>query len=609
MTSPTTPLRQLTRETELDAESADVLADVLRRPTGISTAGYPYLERAAWQTFRDRLPHLFRRGLRVFRAIESIRDTVASDTPPDVDADNVDNACRVARQVLFTATITAPPDLWLLRHVLGNFAELGLTDRLLAGDAIYPANCSVDVDGDPIRLDETELACDLHFLLSRGMIEQYDDSFRIAGHPRVIELLDRIEPIAAPVEVPMTPVWRRLFSGTIADGDFDAIAAISTDLPTVDSMAQNHWIPTAGEVELAYRLLPLVLALRAESKTADLIRGAPVAAEDLAPNQRDLGAKAIDLLETAGWLDGAGDGRQVTAIGARGFSRGPGPFGIIEAYASYMDHGVALLLGDGDDVWVDRTKNVAASRDANPKTFRQANDNLDRFCDETGFAFSAFIEHAMGHGVATRQRFEQDGDGLDYFGADLEEAAIEAAEDERRRGRLPADMTLIGDADIGKPDVLLDAMRAEGVDPWGAVMVVGNGFHEIRGDTDDIIDVFGQYHDAGILLLFTEANALLVDDLRATAYNTYHAGFMYVHEKSGQNLRPATTRRKPRLGRELTEAWNECARQAGYVRADDYCGKSRTIYPYTPNDGHNPSISINHFFVPRQIADELELGS
>jgi hypothetical protein len=122
-----------------------------------------------------------------------------------------------------------------------------------------------------------------------------------------------------------------------------------------------------------------------------------------------------------------------------------------------------------------------------------------------------------------------------------------------------------------------------------------------------MVDVFRGYHEAGVLLLFTEENALSVDDLRATAWNTYHAGFKYVHEKSGQGLRPAEPRPPVKLGAPLRAAWSECASQAGYVRATGYCGRTRTVYPYTPRSGFNPSISVNHFFIPRQLADKLGL--
>ena len=139
-------------------------------------------------------------------------------------------------------------------------------------------------------------------------------------------------------------------------------------------------------------------------------------------------------------------------------------------------------------------------------------------------------------------------------------------------------------------------------------MMVGNGFHEIRNQTREKMErVFREYHDAGIVLLFTEANAMSVADLRETAWNTYHAGFMYVHQLSGQGLRPARASTEARAHR-LPASWTECAVSGGYVRVEAYCSRSRTAFPTTASAGGNPAISVNHFFVPTQLARDLDLS-
>ena len=40
---------------------------------------------------------------------------------------------------------------------------------------------------------------------------------------------------------------------------------------------------------------------------------------------------------------------------------------------------------------------------------------------------------------------------------------------------------------------------------------------------------------------------------------------------------------------------------AGYVRVDKYSSRSRTVYPLAPKSGFNPTISSNHFCVPRRL--------
>ncbi len=579
--------------------SFEHLLALLRRPTGTSSAGYPYFERRTFEEFRDEVAVLFTGG-------QTVLDLLGKAEAEFSDDENLLRACRVARQVVRTAAITAPPDLWLLRHVLGVHQELGLPERLLDGEAIHPEDCVVLVDGRNRRLDPEQLAIDLHFLLARGFVEEYDGAFRIAGHPRVRQVFAELGPIVGD-PVPATPLWRKLFTGDEALTDDEArdLLILQGIIPGARDEAQNHWIPTVEEILTGYLLVPVVLGLRAADRSTGARRGDLLVPAELAAFQPDLARVACEILERAAWVQADGDAFQVTELGERGLTRGPGPFGIIQTYVSYMKQAKEILLEGRRNVWVRRGENIGASQDANRGTFRKANDALDRFCADTGFEFSVFIEHAIGRGEATRQRFNRDGEErIRYFGADLEDAAIDAAEREQAAGRLPSNMRFIRQADIGQPQILIEALREAGVDPRHAVMLVGNGFHEVRDQTDEkMVEVFRGYHEAGILLLFTEENALSVDDLRATAFNTYHAGFKYVHEKSGQCLRPASPRPRPRLGPPLRAAWSECASQAGYVRLEEYCARTRTIYPYPrPGNGHNPSISVSHFFVPADLA-------
>jgi len=589
-----------------DAWAARLLP-ILSQPTGTSSAGYPYLEQGAWEAFRDGVPHVLGMGLEVFRGVARI--AAAADGLEGEPAANLLRACKVARQVVRTAAITAPSDLWLLRLVLGIHAQLGLPARLLRGEALYPAACWVEWAGHRQQLVAAELDADLRFLLSRGIVEQYDASYRVAGHPQVRRLLRAITPVPADAPLDMARLWGRLFAGeTLEEREQEALLDVALHAPTRTDPAQTHWVPTLEEVELGYRLLPVVLGLRTSGLSAGLAEGDALRPIGWSEHYPACAHAAQEVLTSAGWLARRGAGYTVTAIGARGFARGPGPFGIIEAYHPYFAQGPQVLLRGRGDVWVHRGENVAASRDANRATFQRANDALDRFCADTGFEYTVFVEHAIGHGEGVRQRYERSGDALRYVGADLEDAAIDAAEADKQRGLLPADLLLVRRADIGQPELLIDALRAAGLDPRGAVMLVGNGFHEVRDQREGaMVDVFRGYHDAGILLLFTEENALSIDDLRATAWNTYHAGFKYVHEKSGQALRPAEPRPQARLGRPLRASWSDCAQRAGYVRLEAYCGRTRTVYPYTPPSGFNPAISVNHFLVPGEVAAELGL--
>jgi hypothetical protein len=351
----------------------------------------------------------------------------------------------------------------------------------------------------------------------------------------------------------------------------------------------------------------MALGLWASGRSKALIAEGHVSPEGLCPGRPELGAAAQQVLCAAGSLTSDG---QWNSVGERIFQRGIGALGIIEAYHAYMDALPSVLREGRGAVHVSRGANITASQEANRKTFEAANDALDRFCAATGFNYGLYIEHAIGRGEATRQRYQRSGDEeIHYFGADLEDRAIDAAEAEQAAGNLPAGMRFVRDADIGRPEVLIAAIEGQGVSTEGGVMIVGNGFHEIRSQSDaKMVEVFEAYERAGLILLFTEENALSVDDLLETAWNTYHAGFRYVHERSGQGLRPAETPAPSTHTRPLPASWTECATRAGYVRASGYCAKSRTIYPYPTSNGHNPSISVNHFFVPGRIAKTLGLS-
>jgi len=105
------------------------------------------------------------------------------------------------------------------------------------------------------------------------------------------------------------------------------------------------------------------------------------------------------------------------------------------------------------------------------------------------------------------------------------------------------------------------------------------------------------------VLVFTEESALNDSDLINTAWNTYHAGFRYVHQMSGQGLRPAIDR-----GHQSTLwSWRNCITMGGYHLLEDYSHRTRSIYPFKSNREENPSISVTYFCVPTNWAEKLNV--
>src|ERR1700759_652955 len=92
---------------------------VMTRPTGTTSSGFAYLQPGAWRRFRDWVPHILGDGPRTMDAVELVVDAAARARLHEAAAGNLGTAADVVRQVVRTAAICAPPDLWLLRHVVG----------------------------------------------------------------------------------------------------------------------------------------------------------------------------------------------------------------------------------------------------------------------------------------------------------------------------------------------------------------------------------------------------------------------------------------------------------------------------------------------------------
>lgn len=557
-----------------------LLLPVLSGPTVVSSAGYPYLSPPAYEQLLHRVPQMLALGAQVWDSAQWLCADAGSLGP---DAQHhLGQSKRVVQQVLRTAAITAPPTLWLAHHVLRALGELGVLELLLDGKRVDPQSSGLD----PVELDT-----DLSFLTVLGLLERSQRCFSIAGCIQARRVLSARSTCTLPAG--SAEAWAAAArSEPVEDQLREQLIAAIESSPVRTEPRQTSWAPQLEDIELGALLTPLIVGLAAAGRTGQLLADPEL---PVLPRDPELAEAARVLLRRAGALQEGG----LHPLGRRLLDRGPGPFGIIEAYHPYMSQ-ASLILGSGrGPVHVERSGNIAASQRANRDSFRRANDAIDRYCAESGFRYTVFIEHALGKGEATRQRFVRSGDSrMQYVGADLEDAAIDAAEAERDKGVLPQDMCFVRSADIGKPEILLDAMTAAGISSQGAVMIVGNGFHEVRCTTDaGLTAVFASYCAAGIVLLFTEETALSISDQRATGWNTYQPAFRYVHEKSGQGLRPAISRPVDPSD-PMPTSWSALAQAGGYRMLEEYCSPGRTIYPSPPASGHNPSTTMNYFFVP-----------
>src|SRR5262249_7032164 len=143
---------------------------------------------------------------------------------------------------------------------------------------------------------------DLLFLLSRGLVEQYDDGFRIAGHPRVLALFASVGPLPARVPASATGLWRRLFAGRVlASDDLEILLDLGQGARRRVDVSQDHWIADRDELGLGYLLLPIVLGLRAAERTESLGEDARVRADEWSRPHPVAAAGALEVLTAAGW--------------------------------------------------------------------------------------------------------------------------------------------------------------------------------------------------------------------------------------------------------------------------------------------------------------------
>jgi len=568
------------------------LRPILSGGSALSVAGFPVITKSSFDYFIKNVPHLFQDGLKILLCLDELELKVQKSPEfSDEEKKEVQRVSQVIGNMVYSAGITAPSDLWLVWQALSTLAELGLTKYFLSCDEV-----SVSEIVGEFELNEKQLRLDLDLLASRGYLIKNHEKYCLNDLPHVRELLSE----ARVIRESFRGDWVRTIAMKLGEKDLTLRKrGLLESFMTFDYLPSEKkgWVASYYEIQVGYRLVPLVLALRSLNFTQQLTQGVRV--QEVARNLSPQGQRVLFL---AGLVDKQGG---VTVLGDRVFHRGPGPFGICHAYHPYMKRHFELLKEGLDRPWVVRGENVAASQDANAGAFKMMNDKLDQFCQEYGFKYNVYIEHAVGQGEALRQRFIKDGEKqIQYFGADLEEAAINRALENQKMGKLPENTVFVRQADIGEPDVLINSVRRAGFDTKGSVMVVGNGFHEIRNQTNEkMVEVFKKYSEAGILLIFAEETGLRDEEILSSAFNTYHAGFRYCHQMSGQGLRSCYDSED-----DENYSWHKCATQGGYQISKKYTTRTRPIFPFQGADVYNPSISVNYFCVPEALARLGEEG-
>lgn len=137
---------------------------VLSGPTGMSSSGYPYISHGSFQLFLRSTPFLFQNGAKIVEKILNLQKHIENKES------DLARSLQVIRTVIYTAAVTAPTDLWILRHILSTHRKVGILDDLKKGTAIGDQTYCLERE-----VGQQQLLHDLGFLYSRGYLEKTEE--------------------------------------------------------------------------------------------------------------------------------------------------------------------------------------------------------------------------------------------------------------------------------------------------------------------------------------------------------------------------------------------------------------------------------------------------
>jgi hypothetical protein len=296
---------QLSRVEELSAHpQTDQLIEIVTAGSDISSAGFPYLSDHTFRIFTEKVPHLFRDGASILSWLTNLKRELAGlDEIPQPELESIGRAMKVLRTAVYTACVTAPPDLWILKQVLSAHRELGILDWLNSGHILDP-----EVYAQENGLDVHQLRTDLDFLHARGYLGKGDGDFVASPNPLISAVLESASEIPADYRRNLVPLLAEgLSTGSEAAAEFESwIHLPGEHRPT------GSWVASHYEIELGYRVLPIVLSLRVLGVTPNLKQGTRLIEQLPNPN-----SELAQLFDLAGYTEKG----EVSELGTRVFER------------------------------------------------------------------------------------------------------------------------------------------------------------------------------------------------------------------------------------------------------------------------------------------------
>lgn len=289
-------------------------------------------------------------------------------------------------------------------------------------------------------------------------------------------------------------------------------------------------------------------------------------------------------------LDAAGNQSDIGKYLSR---RAPHVLGTIYSYRDYLS---VSLKASGKPAAISRQKNVLASQSGSKNVFKKAIENLRRYESDYNKKYNVIVEHAAGSCEAIHQHLLTNTDHLcQYLGFDIDPSALLLARARIESGELPDSLELYDGVDIRETDYMFRKIREICKREIHCVIIVGNGFHEIREkDPRILIEIFSRFRKENVLLIFNEVSKFDSETILESLWNSWRSSFQYLHRISGQNLRPG----KP-TSRNLSEvSWEEIIRQSGYNWLKNYSTFGRPIGPFATNKFSTDPGNVTYFCVP-----------
>lgn len=160
------------------------LLQILTGRTSLSSSGFPYISERSFRLFLNHIPHLFADGNSLLTWLAKAEKPAEKTKEfSQTERESFLRSLQVLRTVIYSAAVCAPPDLWILRHVLSVHSQLGITRLISTGSEINP-----DELAGKLNLDPKHLSWDFSLLHSRGYLQPTRKGYVIADLKQAVDI-------------------------------------------------------------------------------------------------------------------------------------------------------------------------------------------------------------------------------------------------------------------------------------------------------------------------------------------------------------------------------------------------------------------------------------